>query len=118
MTDDPSKPRPRMVIVGGSASASLATIAALEGAALTIFGQSGGQVIDTLARESNREWFGSLDLVKADDWSGSDIGRYIDEAYAGSDGLLTRKPEPKPLPPSTMTRQQRRYLARKGRTND
>jgi len=33
-------------------------------------------------------------------------------------GLFTRQTNTTPLPPSTMTRQQRRYLARKGRRND
>lgn len=155
--------RPRMVIAGGSEAVCPATIAALEGAALTVLCQSGGQIAEALTDDAAgwRKWWGAFD-VRFDDVAGLrrmldrcrfdalddgtdtvavplstyDALRKLDPSWGrhllglddwimhgipGRDnesGLLTRKPEPKPLPPSTMTRQQRRYLARKGRTND
>lgn len=120
-----------------SAQAISASVFAMsQGSTVSVFRQTAGQIAgalggdvwgDDLVDFGRREWSGSLD-VKFEDVEGlhrmldraviDPWGRYIDHAYAGHDGLLTRKPEPTPLPPPTMTRQQRRYLARKGRTND
>lgn len=67
--------------------------------AVVILGQSGGQLAHALQSEWDR--VGNLIL-------------HGDPALPLGGGLLRPEPEPRPLPPATMTRQQRRYLARKG----
>lgn len=125
----PGEERGRVVMIGGSVSATMATVAALEGRGLSVFRQSAGQIAGLVGRDDlvdfgRREWSGSID-VTFEDVEGlhrmldrcrlDPFARDVDRAYGDRNGLLPRKPEPTPLPPSTMTRQQRRYLARKGR---